>query len=156
MTFLVGFAIAVGLIGVLVPVLPGGPLVLAAIGVWAIDQRSGTGWVVLGVAVVTVGSSQVVKYVVPTRRMRRAGIPRRSLVSGGLLGIVGFFVIPVVGLFLGFPFGVYAAERSRLQSHDLAWTSTRHALAAVGLSILIELAGALLAAGAWVAAVLVG
>ena len=43
----------------------------------------------------------------------------------------------------------------RLGSHQLAWPSTRHALGAVGLSILIELAGALLAAGAWLTAVVV-
>ena len=156
MTFLVGVAIAVGLVGVLVPVLPGAFLVLGAIAVWAFAETSATGWSVLAVAVVTIGVSQVVKYVVPGRRLRQAGIPNTSLVVGGLVGIVGIFVVPVVGLFLGFPLGVYAAELQRLRSHQLAWPSTRHALAAVGLSIVIELAGALLAAGAWLTAVVVG
>jgi len=156
MTFLVGVAIAVGLVGVLVPVLPGAFLVLGAIAVWAFAETSATAWSVLAVAVVTIGVSQVVKYVVPGRRLRQAGIPNTSLVVGGLVGIVGFFVVPVVGLFLGFPLGVYAAELQRLGSHQLAWPSTRHALAAVGLSIVIELAGALLAAGAWLTAVVVG
>jgi uncharacterized protein YqgC (DUF456 family) len=156
MTFLVGVAIAVGLVGVLVPVLPGALLVLGAIAVWAFAETSAAGWAVLTVAVVVIGLSQVVKYVVPGRRLRQAGIPNASLVVGGLVGIVGFFVVPVVGLFLGFPLGVYAAERQRLGSHALAWPSTRHALGAVGLSILIELAGALLAAGAWVTAVALG
>lgn len=32
---LVGLVIAVGLVGILVPILPGGILVIAAIGVWA-------------------------------------------------------------------------------------------------------------------------
>ena len=156
MTFLVGVAIAVGLVGVLVPVLPGSLLVLAAVAVWAVDERTTQAWVVLGVAVIAIGLSQVVKYVLPTRRLREAGIPHRSLVVGGLLGIVGFFVVPVVGLVLGFPLGVYAAEAERLRRHDEAWASTRHALKAVGLSIVIELAGALVAAGAWLAAVTVG
>jgi uncharacterized protein YqgC (DUF456 family) len=156
MTFLVGVAIAVGLVGVLVPVLPGALLVLGAIAVWAFAETSAAGWAVLTVAVVVIGLSQVVKYVVPGRRLRQAGIPNASLVVGGLVGIVGFFVVPVVGLFLGFPLGVYAAERQRLGSHALAWPSTRHALGAVGMSILIELAGALLAAGAWVTAVALG
>ena len=156
MTFLVGVAIAVGLVGVLVPVLPGSLLVLAAIAVWAFSEGSTVAWVVLGVAVTAIGLSQVVKYILPTRRLREAGIPSSSLIVGGVLGIVGFFVIPVVGLFLGFPLGVYAAERERLGRHALAWASTRRAMAAVGLSIVIELAGALVAAGAWVAAVAVG
>ena len=101
MTFLVGVAIAVGLVGVLVPVLPGAFLVLGAIAVWAFAETTATAWSVLGVAVVTIGVSQVVKYVVPGRRLRQAGIPNTSLVVGGLVGIVGFFVVPVVGLFLG-------------------------------------------------------
>jgi uncharacterized protein YqgC (DUF456 family) len=156
MTFLVGVAIAVGLVGVLVPVLPGAFLVLGAIAVWAFTETSATGWSVLAVAIVAIGVSQVVKYVVPGRRLRQAGIPNTSMVVGGLVGIVGFFVVPVVGLFLGFPLGVYVAELQRLGRHQLAWPSMRHALGAVGLSILIELAGTLLAAGAWLTAVVVG
>jgi len=60
----------------------------------------------------------------------------------------------VVGLFLGFPAGVYLTERHRLGPHHHAWESTRHALKALGLSILIELTAALLAAGLWLAVVL--
>ena len=64
-----------------------------------------------------------------------------------MLGIVGFFVIPVVGLFLGFVLGIYLAELSRLKESALAWPSTRRALGAVGWSILIELVTGLIAAG---------
>ena len=57
---------------------------------------------------------------------------------------------------LGFSAGVYAAERHRLGTHQAAWPSTVHALKAVGLSILIELAAGLLIGAAWLAAVLFG
>src|SRR3954451_25013611 len=143
MTVLVGVAIVVGLVGILLPLLPGAFLVLGAILVWAIAENTTTAWIVLGVSAVAIIGSQVVKYVVPARRLSDAGVPTRSLLIGGLVGIVGFFVIPVVRLFIGVPLGVYAAERVRLTSHDAAWTSTRLALRAVGLSIVIELAGAL-------------
>jgi uncharacterized protein len=63
-------------------------------------------------------------------------------------------VVPVVGLFLGFVLGVYAAEHRRVGPR-LAWPSTRAALRAAGLSILIELLAGLLAAGVWVTGVLV-
>ena len=46
----VALAIAVGLAGILVPLLPGVLLVLVAIVVWAVDLDERTGWVVLGVA----------------------------------------------------------------------------------------------------------
>jgi uncharacterized protein YqgC (DUF456 family) len=153
-TFLVGVAIFVGILGIVVPVLPGALLSLAAILVWALEVQSATGWTVLAAAVVLIGASQVVKYVVPERRLRESGVPRRSMFVGVLLGIVGFFVIPVVGMFVGFPLGVYLSERQRLGAHANAWTSTKHALRATGLSILIELIGTSLAAAVWLTAVL--
>ena len=81
-------------------------------------------------------------------------MPRQSIVAGLVLAVVGFFVIPVVGFFVGFPLGVYLEERRRLGRHPAAWDSTREALRAMGLSILIELAATVLAAGAWLAVVL--
>ncbi|WBQ02032.1 DUF456 domain-containing protein [Kribbella sp. CA-293567] len=153
-TLLVGVAIFVGILGIVVPVLPGAILSLAAILFWAIELQTATGWTVLAAAVVLIGASQVVKYIVPERRLRESGVPRRSMFIGVVLGIVGFFVIPVVGLFVGFPLGVYLSERQRLGAHDQAWVSTKHALRVTGLSILIELIGTTLAAGVWLVAVL--
>ena len=151
---LVGVAIAVGVVGVVVPVLPGALLVWAAIAVWAFAVGSATAWSVLAVVSVVIGGAQVVKLLVPGRQLRNAGVPRRSIVVGLVLAGVGFFVIPVVGFFVGFPLGIYAEERRRLGPHAPAWLSTRKALRAIGLSILIELSAAVLAAGVWLAAVL--
>jgi uncharacterized protein len=109
----------------------------------------------LGVATALALAAQVVKYLVPGRRLQRAGVPSRSLLLGGLLGVVGFFVVPVLGLLLGFVLGIYLAERARLGAHDTAWTSTRHALTAVGLSVLLELAAALVIAIGWAGTVAV-
>jgi hypothetical protein len=73
----------------------------------------------------------------------------RTLVVGGLFAVVGFFVIPVVGVLVGFPIGVYVAERVRVGAAG-AWPSTKAALKALGVSILIELAAAVVATGVWV------
>ena len=151
--FLVGVAIFVGVIGIVVPVLPGALLSWAAILVWALEEQSSTGWIVLAIATVLIGASQVIKYVVPERRMRSAGIPQHSTLIGVLFAIAGFFLIPVVGMFVGFPLGVFISERFRLHANGPAWASTKRALKATGLSMLIELAGTLLAAGVWLAAV---
>jgi uncharacterized protein len=150
----VGLAITAGIAGVVVPVLPGALLVWAAIAVWALAVGSTTGWAVLAVATLLTGGAQVVKLLVPGRRLRNAGVPRRSILAGLVAGGVGFFLIPVVGLFIGFPLGVYLEERRRLAGHAAAWDSTRDALRAIGLSIVIELCATVLAAGAWLAAVL--
>jgi len=146
---LVGLAILVGLVGVVVPILPGSVLVWAAVLVWALDTKTALGWVVLAVATVSVATAQVVKYVIPDRRLRAGGVPRRSIVLGGLLGLIGFFVIPVIGLVLGFLVGVYLSERQRLRAHDAAWRATLLAAKAAGVSVLVELAGALVAATVW-------
>jgi uncharacterized protein YqgC (DUF456 family) len=152
---LVGLAILVGLVGIVVPVLPGSILILGAVLVWAAEAQSTTGWLVFAVVTTLLVAGGVVKYAVPGRRLKAVGVPNRSLVAGGLLGIVGFFVIPVVGLLVGFVVGVYLAELHRL-GREGAWPSTRSALGAVGLSMLIELAAGLLAAVTWlVGAVLV-
>jgi uncharacterized protein YqgC (DUF456 family) len=150
----VGLAIASGIVGIVVPVLPGALLVWAAIAVWAIVAGGVTAWVVLGSATLLIGGAQVVKLVVPERRLRAAGVPRQSIIAGVVLAVVGFFLIPVVGLFLGFPLGVYLEERRRRGGHAAALDSTRDALRAMGLSILIELTAAVVAAGGWLAAVL--
>lgn len=149
---LVAVAVVVGVAGVVVPVLPGLLLVWAAVVVWGVVEGGAAGWSLVAGATVVALASQVVKYVVPGRRLRRAGVPDRAVLVGGLVGVVGFFVVPVVGLFLGFALGVYAAERLRLHDHRAAWTATGAALRAAGLSILLELAATLLIAGGWLAA----
>ncbi len=150
---LVALAIAVGVVGVIVPVLPGSVLVLGATLVWALDIGTRTGWAVFAGCAAFLVLGAVVKYAVPGRRLQEAGIPTSTLLLGGVLGVVGFFVIPVVGLIVGFVLGVYLAELNRV-GRAAAWPATKHALKAVGLSILIELAACLLAAATWVAGVL--
>ena len=95
---LVALAIAVGLVGILVPVLPGSVLVLGAILVWAWSVGGATAWVVFGVAAAMLVVGAVVKYLVPNRRLKDAGIPASTQWIGAALGVVGFFVVPVVGL----------------------------------------------------------
>lgn len=152
-TLLAGLLVAVGLVGVVVPVLPGLLLVVAGIAVWAVPRHDAVGWTVLGVALGVVVVGTVAKYLLPGAKVRAAGVPSRTLFAGGVLGVIGFFVVPVVGLVLGFVLGVYLAELARL-GRGRAWPSTRAALGAVGLSILIELATGLLATAVWVGALL--
>ena len=149
---LVALAILVGLVGILVPILPGLVLVLAAILVWAIDVggRHRLDGLRRG------GRADRGRLRRQVRRPRTpaqdAGIPSSTTWFGVALGVVGFFVIPVVGLFIGFVLGVYLAEHRRVGG-AAAWPSTKEALRAVGVSILIELAAGVLAALVWVAGV---
>jgi uncharacterized protein YqgC (DUF456 family) len=147
---LCALAILLGLLGIVVPVLPGTALIAVALVVWAYSTDTGLAWGIAWSGLVVLALGFVIKYAVPHRRLKNAGVPRRTLVTGAVLGIVGFFVIPVIGLFIGFVGGVWLAESNRL-GRSQAWPSTKAALKATGLSILIELASGLLAAAGFIA-----
>jgi uncharacterized protein YqgC (DUF456 family) len=147
---LVALAIAVGLVGIVLPFLPGTLLIYAAIAVWAFMVRGTVAWVVLGVVTAVLGASLLVKYLWPARRMRAADVSGRTLAAGALAGVIGFFVIPVVGLVVGFVAGVYLAELAHRRDNRRAWASTVHAVKGVALSMGVELAGGLIATAAWV------
>jgi uncharacterized protein YqgC (DUF456 family) len=149
---LISVLIAVGIAGIIVPVLPGTLLVLGAILVWALEIGTQTGWIILTLCAALLVSGSVVKYLVPGRRLKASGVPNRTLLVGALLAFVGFFVVPVVGMLIGFVLGIYLAERGRVGA-AAAWPSTTGALKAVGFSILIELLAAFLAAVTWVVGV---
>ena len=147
--------IATGIVGLVIPVLPGLLLTMGGVLLWAADRGDRTAWVFFGICLAIALIGWTVQYLVPSRRMRAAGVPTRTLLAGAVCGIVGFFVIPVVGLFIGFVLGVYLVEHLRLRSTAAAWSATKVALRGVLLSIGIELAAACLVAATWVVGLLV-
>ncbi len=149
---LVALGIAVGLVGILVPFLPGSALIGIVVLLWAGLVGGTTAWLTFAAVMVLLVMGAVVKYLLPGRRLKDAGVPLSTQLIGALVGVVGFFVVPVVGLLIGFVVGVYAAERHRVGAQ--AWSSTQAALRAVGLSIAIEMVAGLGAAGVWVAGAL--
>jgi uncharacterized protein YqgC (DUF456 family) len=155
-TLVCGLAIALGVVGTVLPVLPGPLLIGGAVAIWAVVAQTAAAWWVLAAVVLLLAAGQVLKYLTAGRSMTASGVPRRSLVVAGLLGIVGFFVLPVVGLPVGFVGGLYLAERARVGPGPGSRRSTTVALKAVGIAILVELTSALLAAGTWFVAVLNG
>ena len=153
---IVGLVIVIGLGGALTQIYPGPALVLAAIAVWAIVTGGAAAWIALAVSALAVAITSVGKYVLVGRRLRRAGVPGRSLLVGGLVGVIGFFLVPVVGLPLGFCLGVYVWELVRGADQAAARAAVWEAVKAQSLAILFELSGCLVAGVAWAAALAVG
>lgn len=151
---LVTVLVVVGLVGVVVQVLPGAFLVGGAVTLWGALQGTGAGWAVAVAAVVLTAAGQVVKYLVAGRHLQRTGVRSSTLAWGGVAGVVGFFVVPVVGLFLFFVAAVFLVEWLRARDGATAWRATVRALQATGLTILVELATAMLVVGVWVVALL--
>lgn len=142
----------VGIVGTIVPVLPGPTIVVLGVVLWAGVVGSPAGWVVAGFAILLAIIAGVLKYVIAGRSMKRSGVPNRSIIFGGIGAIVGYFVIPLVGLIVGFLFGVFATERVRLKENQAAWSSTWVATKAVGFGIMLELFAELLTVTLWIAA----
>jgi uncharacterized protein len=149
---LVVAALVVAAVGILVPVLPGTFLALAALLVWAIATGGAIAWGAFGVMALVIGAGQVLKYLLPHKSLTAAGVPGRSILIGGVAAVVGFFLIPVVGLIVGFIGGLYVAEHLRLRDWTLAKESTWAAMKATGFSILIELGALMAAAAVWASA----
>lgn len=148
-TLICGLAIAVGIVGTVLPILPGGLLIAAAVLLWAVVVQTTAAWIVLAVVVLLIGLGAALKYLTAGKKMVSSGVPTSSLVIGGLVAIPMFFIIPVVGIVVGFIGGLAAAEQHRLKDWRAARASSITALGAVGLGILVELAAALLAAATW-------
>ncbi|MCW4600292.1 DUF456 domain-containing protein [Janibacter hoylei] len=139
----------IGVLGIVIPVLPGLLLCVAAVLVWAGFTGGTTAWVTFGVVAVIYAVTLPLQFLIPGRRMKRDGVGGLTLTLGVVGAIIGFFVIPVVGLPVGFVLGVFAAEYVRFRDLDRAWQATKAALRGVLHSMGIELSAALLIAVTW-------
>jgi uncharacterized protein len=153
---LVALAMAVGLVGTLLPLLPGLALIWAAALAYGLATGFGTvGTVALSLITVLLAASLVAKVVLPQRGARAGGAPPSTLLVGAALGVVGFFAIPVVGLPLGAVLGVLLVERARTGDWRRARRSTRGVVVGFGIGALVELGAGIVMILTWVVWVLV-
>jgi uncharacterized protein YqgC (DUF456 family) len=152
---LVGLVMLVGLVGIVVPVLPGLVLVWAAGALWCwLDGGGPVRWAVLVVLTGLLVVGTVAKYALPARRATGAGAPRLTLLVGAVAAVVGFFVIPVVGLVVGGVLGVFVAELARLRDLAAAGRSTGNVLVGIGIGMLVEMTAGLAMVVIWSVGVL--
>lgn len=149
-----GAVIVLGIIGTVVPLLPGSLLVAVGVVGYAMVIQENAAWIGAGIALLVLGIGLIAKWLVPARTVA-AEVDNLPLIVGGIAAVVGFFVIPVVGIFVGFVLGVLGTELVRTRRWDEAWPATQQALKAAGLSMIIELASVVLAGCVWLATILV-
>ena len=153
---LVAVAMAVGLVGTVVPVLPGLLLVWAAALVFGLaDGFGAAGGVAFTLITLLLIAGMSAGYVLPKRAGERGGASKWSLRLGMAGAIVGFFVIPIVGLPIGGALGVLVGEYQRLHSWPAAWAATRTVLGGFGLAVLAEFTAGVFMVGIWVVWVVV-
>lgn len=148
---LIGVVMAIGLFGTVMPVMPG--LLIMWFG--ALAFAFVTGWGAVGVVcflVITallVGGT-ILSYVLPHRSGVQAGAAKSSMRLGIAGAIVGFFVIPVLGLAIGGVLGVYAGEYRRLGNGPAAWTTTRSVVIGFLKGALVEVGTGVAILAVWI------
>lgn len=142
----VAVLVLVGLFGIVVPVLPGSITIGVAALVWAIWGSSTWGWWAFGIVAVLVAVGMTASLVLTKRNLDRRAIPTWPVTIGLVGGVIGFFVIPALGLPIGFVIGLFVAELVRVKDVRLAGSTTLTAVKAIGLGMGIELVCALAAA----------
>lgn len=156
-TVLVAIAMAVGIVGTVVPALPGLVLVWVAAFVYGVFVGFGAVGVGAFTVITLIGAAgMAVGVALPHRAAGSSGAAPTSVWVGSALGVVGFFVVPVVGLPLGVVVGLFGAELARTRDLATAWTSTWATLKAFGLATLAQVGAGLAMAAVWVGWVIAG
>lgn len=157
MIAVVALVMAVGVAGTVVPLVPGLGVVVAGAALYGLSAGFGGVGVVAMVVIVAVGvAGTVAGLVLPARAAGRAGAKRGSLALGLVGAVVGFFVVPVVGLPLGGVVGVYLGELRRTGDGHAAWRTTRSTLRVLGVSALVQLGAGIAMVLTWAGWVLAG
>ena len=138
---LVAAAMVVGLVGTVVPLVPGLVLIAGAAFAYGLVQGFGTAGVVAMVVVVALSvAGTVAGFIVPQRTASGAGASRLSMLLGVAVAVLGFVVVPVVGMPLGGALGIYLGERLRTGAHAPAWRATVATVKGFGAGVLVQLA----------------
>jgi uncharacterized protein YqgC (DUF456 family) len=136
----VAVALAVGVVGLVVPVLPGLILMWGAVGVWALLDGGGAWrWATFGVVTVLAIVGTVAALTLSGRKATDAGAPWWALLMAVVGAVVGFVMIPLVGIVVGGIAGLWLAELIRLRDPRLAWDTTWAALQGYGLGTVVQM-----------------
>jgi len=144
-----GLLLAAAVVGTVYPVLPGGPLALATLIAWGWVLGSTASWTAAAIGALLAAAGWAASAVLTGRKLKRQQVPGRSIVVAMVAGVVGLFVIPFFGLFVGFAAGLLLSELARRRGLRAALGSSVEALKAMGTGILVESGMVCLAASVW-------
>lgn len=146
----VGIAMAVAIVGTLLPLVPGLGLAWAAALVYGLVEGFGAvGVTAMVVITALTAGGMVAGWVVPARVAGNAGADRLSILLGVVGAVVGFFVIPVVGVMVGGVAGVYLGELRRTSDGGDAWQATWATIKGFGVAAIVQFVAAVLVAVTW-------
>jgi hypothetical protein len=149
---LTALLMAIGLAGVVLPFMPGLPIIWAGALLYGITTAFGSvGWAAMIAITLLAVIGMAAAFVLPDRAGAAAGASRTTRLFAGLLGLIGFFVVPVIGFPLGACLGVLLAQYRRTADWDGAVQSTVAVLKGFGVGLLAEMGAGFAMVLIWVA-----
>lgn len=149
-SIIVGILLIIGALGTIIPILPGSILTIASLLGWAFVIGGTVGWTIFAIGALLCALGVSASTILTGTRLKRRCIPNSSILIGAAVGVIGMFVIPVIGLFIGFAIGLYASEWNRLRDAREALSASIAVAKSVGLGMLIEFFCACLAIAVWI------
>lgn len=146
-------AIVLGLLGLVLPLLPGSPLLLGGVwlAAWMDDYTRVGGWTVAAVAVLCL-LAWAVDYVAAVLGVKRVGASKLAMVGAGV-GVIGGLVLGPLGLVLGPVIGAvvgeYIARRDQAQAAKVGVAAGIAFVVAMGLKLGLGIAAVALFAFAY-------
>lgn len=139
--FFTALAIVVGIVGTVVPVLPGLFFAWAATLVFGLIDGFGlVGWVAFAASTVLLIVGTYLGLRIPQRDAAAQGLSIWDQLFAAALAIIGAFLVPVVGIPLGFALGVFLAQFRRTPQLRPAWSATVRTLKSLGKATLVQAA----------------
>lgn len=143
--FIIGLVMALGLVGIVVPGIPGLTLTWLASAVWAFADGGGsTRMILLALTTALWAGGVAFGFVLPVKASL-TGVDssrlqqQRAILLGAIFGVAGFFIIPVLGFPIGYALGTYTANFMYFQDPQRALFVTKETLKAFGISALVQL-----------------
>jgi uncharacterized protein len=154
-TVVAGLLLAVAAIGAVYPVLPGSLLAIVTPIVWAWIMGSSAAWIAAVIGSLLAAAGWSASAVLTGRKLKQQQIPRRSIAVAVVSAVAGMFLIPVVGLFVGFGGGLLVSEYVRRRDFRSSLKSSVETLKATGIGVLVEFGMVCLVASVWMIGVIV-
>jgi uncharacterized protein YqgC (DUF456 family) len=150
--FFIGLLMAIGLVGVIMPFLPGLPIIWGAALLYGFLTDFGAlGWTAM-TAITLLGALGIAaSYVIPERAGAASGASRSTRLLAGVTGVVGFFVIPIIGFPIGACAGVLLAQYRQTADFNEATRATVNVLKGFGIGMVAELGTGLVMVLVWAA-----
>ena len=137
LNILIYMIMAVGLIGMIIPIYPGVVIIWAA----ALIQGLVTGfatqeiWVLVVITILMIAGT-LVDNVLMGGKARQAGASWTSIAGALLAGLAGTFAFPPLGGIIAAPTMLFLLEYARLRDSQAAWGVTKGLLTGWGLSFI--------------------